>query len=84
MRLGSDCMQEHIRIAKTMTDKNNKVVNLRKDQPQSDPWAQSTTRSRKVENLYHIEMVPYSFSKDFALVCSIGFNIGFLVAIATM
>lgn len=84
MRLGSDCMQEHIRIAKTMNNKNDKVVNLRKDQPKVDEWVRSTTRPKKDQNLYQIEMVQYSFGKDFALVCSIGFNIGFLVAIATM
>jgi len=67
-------------------NKNQKVVNLRKDQPQADQWAQSASRPKpkKEQNLYQIEMVQYSFGKDFALVCSIGFNIGFLVAIATM
>ena len=77
-------MQEHIRIAKTMNNKNDKVVNLRKEQPQVDEWVRSTARPKKDQNLYQIEMVQYSFGKDFALVCSIGFNIGFLVAIATM
>jgi hypothetical protein len=28
-----------------------------------------------------IEMVQYSFSKDFILVCSIGLNIGFLIGL---
>jgi hypothetical protein len=27
------------------------------------------------------EFVPYSFSKDFILVCSIGLNIGFVVGL---
>lgn len=53
MQLGLDCMQEHTRIAKTMSNND-------------------------------IEMVPYSFNKDFLFVCSIGFNIGFIVALIMM
>lgn len=28
-----------------------------------------------------VTMVPYSYGKDFILVCSIGFNIGFVIAL---
>ena len=28
-----------------------------------------------------IELVPYSFNKDFILVCSIGLNIGFAIGL---
>jgi hypothetical protein len=29
----------------------------------------------------HTQMVPYSFSRDFILVCSIGLNIGFAIGL---
>lgn len=29
-----------------------------------------------------IQMVPYSYTKDFILVCSIGLNIGFIFGLA--
>jgi hypothetical protein len=28
-----------------------------------------------------VELVPYSFNKDFILVCSIGLNIGFVIGL---
>jgi hypothetical protein len=28
-----------------------------------------------------VELVPYSFNKDFVLVCSIGLNIGFIIGL---
>ena len=28
-----------------------------------------------------VELVPYSFNKDFVLVCSIGLNIGFAIGL---
>ncbi len=31
-----------------------------------------------------IELVEYNFWKDFALICSIGLNIGFIIGIATL
>jgi len=73
VRLGSDCMQERIKVDQAMT---NKVVNLRNERPHQQPH-----QAQKTETVSTIEMVPYSFEKDFALICSIGFNIGFVVAL---
>jgi hypothetical protein len=28
-----------------------------------------------------VELIPYSYSKDFILVCSIGLNIGFVIGL---
>ena len=28
-----------------------------------------------------IDMIPYSFKKDFILVCSLGLNIGFIIGL---
>ena len=39
---------------------------------------------RVTQNNGTIEMVPYSFAKDFILVCSLGLNIGFFVGIVLL
>jgi hypothetical protein len=31
-----------------------------------------------------IEMIPYSFKQDMLLVCSLGFNVGFIIALLFM
>jgi hypothetical protein len=35
----------------------------------------------KDSTLKIVELVPYSFNKDFILVCSIGLNIGFAIGL---
>ena len=36
---------------------------------------------KKDSTLKIVELVPYSFNKDFILVCSIGLNIGFAIGL---